>query len=131
MACLKACNIICITQGEHKMTDNQMKYGPNTETVEAFLRHLDGLTKDQRAAVDAAWNAAWDANWKSVSDAAWDATSDAAWNAAWDAAYLKGLAARYAIYEILGAPLIRQCGQSFRFLPMFGFKNPEAVLEQA
>ena len=63
-------------------------------------------------AADAAWDAAWDAL-----DAAWKPALDAAW------------AARYAVYEILGATLMRERGQPFYFLPMFGFANPETVLE--
>jgi hypothetical protein len=121
-----------------------MKYGPNTETVEAFIRHIEGMTKEQwrvvlvasNAADDAAWDAvrdaAWDAAddatrdvaWKSAWDAAWDAVRDAAWGAAWEAAR----AARYAVYEILGASFMRERGQQFYFLPMFGFADPEAVL---
>ena len=116
-----------------------MKYGPETPTVEAFLRHLKGMTPEQWAAAsDAASDAAaWDAASDAASDAAaWDAASDAAWYAASDAArdaawYAAMDAACYAVYEIVGASLMRERGQPFYFLPMFGFKNPEAVLEQA
>ena len=89
------------------MTD---KYGPETATVEAFLRHLKGMTLEQR---EAAWYAAWYAAW----DAARDAARDAAWYAAW-----------YATNEIQGATLMRERGHPFFFLPMFGFADPEAVL---
>ena len=103
-----------------------MKYGPETPTVEAFLRHLKGMTPEQ-------WDAAWDAASDAALDAAWDAASDAASDAALDAAsdaaYLKGLSARYAVYEIIGASLMRERGQPFYLLPMFGFADPEAVLE--
>ena len=115
-----------------------MKYGPNTETVEAFIEHLKGMTAARNsAALDAAWDAAWDEARDAAMDAAWDA---AVWNSAWDAAryaasdaaryaaYLKGLSARYAVYEIIGASLMRERGQPFYFLPMFGFDSPEAVL---
>ena len=105
-----------------------MKYGPETPTVEAFLRHIEGMTPEQWAtvntALDAARNAALDAAldaWDAALDA-WDAAADA-WDAAADA-----WDARYAVYEILGATLMRERGQPFFFLPMFGFADPEAVL---
>jgi hypothetical protein len=121
-----------------------MKYGPNTETVEAFIQHLKGMTPEQWRVVLVAWDAAWGASnaaddaareaaWDAVWNAVWDsaATAAAAWetasDAAWDAA--AAWAARYAIYEILGATLMRERGQPFYFLPMFGFADPEAVLE--
>jgi hypothetical protein len=105
--------------------ERPMKYGPETPTVEAFIRHLKGVTKEQRAAVDAALDAAgapMDAALNAVL-AAMDAAADAAamWYAASDVV-------RYAIYEILGATLIRERGQSFYFLPLFGFADPEAVM---
>jgi len=62
-----------------------MNYGPETETVEAFIRHLKRMTFEQ-------WAAAWAAN------------------------------------EIQGAAFMRDRGQPFYFLPMFGFADPEAVL---
>ena len=93
-----------------------MKYGPNTETVEAFIRHLEGMTKEHLAASDAAMDAAWDAG---------AAEADAASTAA---RYAAARAAHYAVYEILGASFMRERGQPFYFLPMFGFADPEAVL---
>jgi predicted HAD superfamily Cof-like phosphohydrolase len=126
-----------------------MKYGSNTETVEAFLRHLEGMTAEQwgalrvatarqrasTAALDAAREAALDAvdavGEAAVSDAVdavrravRNAARNVVWNAAWDAAWD---AAVYAIYEIIGAAVMRERGQSFYFLPMFGFDSPEAV----
>jgi hypothetical protein len=81
------------------MTD---KYGPETATVDAFLRHLKLMTPEQWAAARvAARVAAWDA----ARVAAWDATN-----------------------EIQGAKLMRERGQPFFFLPLFGFADPEAVL---
>ena len=71
-----------------------MKYGPETKTVEAFLRHLKRMTPQE---------------WATVSDAAWAAARDAA-------------------NEIQGAAFMREQGQPFFFLPMFGFADPEAVL---
>ena len=46
---------------------------------------------------------------------------DAAWDAAWGAAG--------ATNEIQGAAIMRAKGQPFFFLPLFGFANPEAILE--
>jgi len=100
-----------------------MKYGPNTETVEAFIRHLEGMTKEDWRVVLAASDAS-AAAW----DAALDAVRDATRYAAWDAAVEVAVVARYATYEILGASFMRKRGQPFYFLPMFGFSDPEAVL---
>jgi len=91
------------------MTD---KYGPETATVEAFLRHLKLMTPEQ-------WDAARAAARAAAGDAAWDAAWDAAGDAAW------------AAHEIQGATLMRERGQPFFFLPMFGFADPEAVLAAA
>ena len=89
------------------MTD---KYGTETATVEAFLRHLKGMTLEQ-----------WDAALYAARDAAWDAADNVAWYTALDAAL-------DATNEIQGATLMRERGHPFFFLPMFGFADPEAVL---
>ena len=66
-----------------------MKYGPQTKTVEAFLRHLKRMTPQEWATVsDAAWAAAWDAAWDAASDAARAAARAAAWAA--QSKYLTG-----------------------------------------
>jgi hypothetical protein len=141
-----------------------MKYGPKTEMVKAFIRHLKGMTEEQWASArasarDAAWASAWasagasagDAAWASAwasagasaGDAAWDAAGDAAWasagasagDAAWDAAGDAAWAsagdaawdAAWAANEIQGADLMRERGQPFYFLPMFGFASPEEI----
>ena len=117
-----------------------MKYGPETATVEAFLQHLKAMTPEQwrkadatraaagDAAGDAARDAAWDAAWAAAGDAAgaaaWAAAGDAAGDAARDAAW----AAAWAANEIQGAALMRERGQPFFFLPLFGFADPEAVV---
>jgi hypothetical protein len=91
------------------------------------------------AAGDAAWAAAWaakaaagDAAWAAAWAAAGDAAGGAARAAAWAAAgVVAGVAAGdagYACSEIQGAALMRERGQPFFFLPMFGFADPEAVL---
>jgi hypothetical protein len=119
----------------------EQKYGPKTETVEAFLRHLRGMTPEQwelahllrslnddpeywGAAGEAAWRAAGEAAWGAAGVAAWVAAGVAAWEAAGVAA---GVAAWRAANEILGADLMRERGQPFRFLPLFGFANPEEI----
>jgi hypothetical protein len=132
--------------------------GGEAQTVLAFWRHLDRMSGGQWAATwdaaraatwaaagdaaraatwdaaraaagaaawDAAGAAAGDAAWDAAMDAAWDATRDAAWAAARDAAW----AAAWAANEIQGAAIMRERGQPFFFLPMFGFDTPEAVLE--
>ena len=101
-----------------------MKYGPETATVEAFIQHLKAMTPKQWRAADAAGDAARDAAWDAAVDAAGFAARDAAWAAAWDAAW----AAAGAASEIQGAALMRERGQPFFFLPMFGFADPEAVV---
>ena len=101
-----------------------MKYGPETPTVEAFIQHLKAMTPEQWRAADAAGVAAVDAARDAARDAAGFAARDAAWAAAWDAAW----AAAGAASEIQGAALMRERGQPFFFLPMFGFADPEAVV---
>ena len=70
-------------------------------------------------------------HWKDAPDVVkkWLRTGDpslraAAWDAAWAAAGDAGGAAN----EIQGAAFMRDRGQPFYFLPMFGFTDPEAVL---
>jgi len=127
-----------------------MTYGPETETVEAFIRHLKRMTPEQWSAAWAAWGAAraWDAARAAAAraaaaraadraatlDAAWDAALAAAGAAAWTAARAAAWAATLAwdaaaaANEIQGAAFMRNRGQPFYFLPMFGFTDPEAVL---
>ena len=103
------------------MMTEDLKYGPETATVETFLRHLKALTPEQQAT---AWYAAWDAAW----DTAWDTAWDAAWDAAgYGAGYGARAAAGYAANEIQNAALLRERGQPFFFLPMFGFATPEDI----
>ena len=79
--------------------------GNQAHVVLAFWRHLDRMTA-------ADWGFAW--------DFAWDAARDAAGDAAW--------AAAGASNEIQGAAVMRANGQSFFFLPLFGFADPESVI---
>jgi hypothetical protein len=71
------------------------------------------------AARDAAWDAAWGAAGDAAGVAAWDAALDVAWDAA-------GVAA-WAASEIQGAAVMRERGQPFFFLPLFGFADPESI----
>ncbi|WP_397586779.1 hypothetical protein [Sphingobium fuliginis] len=75
------------------------------------------------AARAAAWDAAGDAARDAAGDAAWDAAGDAAWDAAGDAAR----DAAGASSEIQGASLMRERGQAFFFLPLFGFASPDEI----
>jgi hypothetical protein len=131
------------------LTDPARVLGDQAETVLAFWRHLDRMTAEQWVvAGDVAWDVAWDvagvAAWDAAAaawdaargaarDVAWDVAGDVAWDAArgaardvaWDVA---GGAAGVATNEIQGASILRERGQPFTFLPMFGFADPEAVL---
>ena len=86
------------------LTHPEKVLGDQAHAVLAFWRHLDRMTAGQWAA----WAAAW--------AAAMDATGAAAW------------AVQYASAEIQGARIMREKGQPFYFLPMFGFADSEAVL---
>jgi hypothetical protein len=118
------------------LTHPEKVLGDQAQTVLAFWLHLDGMKeKDWAAARDAAGAAAWDAARDAARDAAGaaardaagaaarDAAGAAAWDAAWDAADAAG----YACGEIQGARIMREKGQEFYFLPLFGFANPEAI----
>ena len=112
------------------LTDPAQVLGDQAETVLAFWRHLDRMTAGQwDAAGVAARGAIWASVWVAAGDdaraAAGDDAGGDAWAAAGDAATA---AAGYATSEIQGARVLRERGQPFTFLPMFGFADPEAVL---
>jgi hypothetical protein len=118
------------------MTNHQ--YGPNGHILDAFLEHLKQMTEADWLAVSAASDAAADAA-DAAADAAWYAARDAEWYAAWaavrdaagDAAeFAAWYASWYAAWEILGADLLRERGQPFVFLPMFGFADEQAIIKQ-
>ena len=126
---------------ETEMTNHQ--YGPKGHIVDAFLEHLEGMTKADWLAVSAASNAVgWTAR-DAAKHAVWDAAQDtigyalgyAARNAA---GYASGYAAKHAgwdatwhaVWEIQGADLLRERGQPFFFLPMFGFADERAIIKQ-
>ena len=107
------------------LTDPAVVLGDQAETILAFWRHLDRTTT-QWAAAGAAWDAAWDAPWDAAGAAG--AAGDAARASARAAARAAAWAAAWACCEIQGAAIMRQKGQPFYFLPMFGFADPDAVL---
>ena len=139
------------------LTHPEKVLGDQAPTLLAFWRHLDRMTAEQWAAAgaaarDAAWDAAGAAARDAARAAAWDAAGAAAGAAAraaardaagaaaraaaraaagaaaWDAARAAAWAAQYASAEIQGARIMREKGQPFTFLPMFGFADPEAVM---
>ena len=115
------------------LTHPEKVLGDQAHIVLAFWRHLDRMTNEQWvAARDVAWVAAEDAARDAAEDAARAAAGAAAGDAVWAAARVAvGAAARVAQYassEIQGARIMREKGQPFTFLPMFGFADPEAVL---
>jgi len=91
------------------LTDPAQVLGDQAETVLAFWRHLDRMTAEQWTAV-------------------WAVARDAAWADPWAVAGTAARAAAWATSEIQGARLLRESGQPFTFLPMFGFADPEAIL---
>ncbi len=95
--------------------------GNQARKVLAFWRHLDAMTAGQWAARADEWHAARVAARAAARDAAGVAARDAAGVAARDVAE--------ATWEIMGATLLKERDQSFYFLPMFGFADPEAVLK--
>ena len=109
------------------LTNPEKVLGDQAQTVLAFWLHLDRMkAKDWKkvaAARDAAVAAARDAAVAAAGDAAWDAAVAAARDAARAAAW----AAAYAGNEIQGARIMREKGQAFFFLPMFGFADPESI----
>ena len=120
--------------------------GDQAQTVITFWRHLDRMTPAAReaaggaareAAREAAWEAAREAAREAAGGAAREAAREAAWEAAWGAAgEAAGEAAREAAWEaawatneIQGAAVMRAKNQPFFFLPLFGFADPEAVMQ--
>lgn len=87
------------------LTDPAKVLGAQADKVLAFWRHLDRMTEAQ---------------WDAAGDAA-RATQGSAQGSAW--------AAAGATNEIQGAAIMRERGQPFFFLPMFGFASPEEIPE--
>jgi hypothetical protein len=113
--------------------------GDQAQVVLAFWWHLDRMTPAARAAAreatreatrEAAREAARAAARAAArEEAAWEAAREAAWEAAWEAGWEAGWEASWASNEIQGAAVMRERNQPFFFLPLFGFANPEAVIE--
>ena len=103
--------------------------GNQAHVVLAFWRYLDRMTAtDWDAAGVAAGDAAGDAAWAAAKAAAGAAAGAAAWVAAGGAAGAAAWGAAGASSEIQGAAVMRANGQSFFFLPLFGFADPESVI---
>jgi hypothetical protein len=129
------------------LTEPEKVLGDQAQTVLAFWRHLDRMTADDSAKVNAVWDAVWaaaeDATEAAAGGAAEDAAEDAteaaaggaagaaagaaAWAAAEAAAGAAAWAAAWATNEIQGAAVMRERGQPFTFLPMFCFASPEDI----
>lgn len=132
------------------MTDHQ--YGPKHEIVANFIAHILTLNDEDWIGVRAQCKSKPEATWGAAQNAAWatreptnsnkfavsfDASNDARaavkfktaqtapCNPAWDPALG---AVGSAISEIQGADLMRERGQPFFFLPLFGFADEKAVL---
>jgi len=110
------------------LTNPENVLGKYAQQCLALGRHIDAMTPEQwdaarTAARDAAWDAARDAARDAAWDAAWAAAMDAAMGAAWDAAW----DAVGAMNEIQGQDVMREKGQPFYFLPMFGFNDPSEI----
>lgn len=90
--------------------------GDQADRILAFWWHLDRMTP-------AAWAAARAAVGAAVGEAAWAAAREAAREAAWAAAW----AAARATNEIQGAAVMREKGQPFFLLSLFGFATPDEI----
>lgn len=90
------------------LTNPEAVLGDQAPTILAFWHHLDRMTADDWLKAAAARAAARAAAWAAAGDAAWAAARTSS--------------------EIQGAAIMRERGQPFFFLPMFGFADPEAVL---
>jgi hypothetical protein len=106
------------------LTHPEKILGDQAHIVLAFWLHLDRMKAKDWAA---AWDAAGDAARVAARVAAWDAAGDAAGDAARVAARVAAWDAGYACGEIQGARLMRERGQQFYFLPLFGFADPESI----
>jgi hypothetical protein len=117
------------------LTEPEKVLGDQAQRVLAFWRHIDRMTANDwsnvAAARAAARDAARDAAGAAARYAAWaaagDAARDAARAAARDAAWAAARDAAWASNEIQGAAIMRERGQPFTFLPMFGFATPEEI----
>jgi hypothetical protein len=118
-------------------TDPAKVLGDQAETVLAFWRHLDRMTARQWSALSSRVRRASNYmtyNYYYASSGARDAADRSGGNDARAAGWIAAAhsadtaAAGYATNEIQGARILRERGQPFTFLPMFGFADPEAIL---
>lgn len=110
------------------LTDPEKILGDQAHKVLAFWWRIDLMSAEQWAAAwDAAGAAAWDAAWVAARAAAGAAARVAARAAARDAAGAAARDAAWASQEIQGAAIMRERGQPFFFLPLFGFATPEDI----
>ena len=87
------------------LTHPEKVLGDKAQTLLAFWHYIDSITAKQWAAArDAAGAAAWAAAGADARDAAWTASS-----------------------EIQGADILRDKGERFFFLPVFGFASPDDI----
>jgi hypothetical protein len=102
--------------------------GDQAHAVLAFWRHLDGITPAAWAPVKAATEAAAEA-----ATIAKRTAKVAAWGAAMASAMVvpssRPNAAAYASNEIQGAAVMCANNKPFFYLPLFGFSDPQAVID--
>ena len=91
-----------------------MKYGPQTEEIEALIGKISGMTRKQAVDLEDVW----DAVWNIVRDAPWDATWEAAWNDAREAVW--NWAVWDAIWETVVALLVRDSISAEHFDTLYG-----------
>jgi hypothetical protein len=109
------------------LTHPEKVLGDQAQTVLAFWLHLDGMKAKDWQKVAAAGAAAGAAARAVAWAAARAAAGAAAWAAAWAVARAAARAAAGACNEIQGARILREKGQAFFFLPMFGLADPESI----
>jgi hypothetical protein len=105
------------------LTDPGKVLGDQWSKLLDFWAYLDEMSVAQWAARAAAGAAAWDAAVAAAGAAAEAAARAAAWDVAWDAAR----DAAGASSEIQGAAVMREKGQPFFFLSLFGFASPDDI----
>ena len=137
---LDVCGSVCLIAHEAGSRMSKSDSGVSDGYVDAVTESLGGMSADDWKAIkslvaapsDAAGLDAWDAATDAAGLDAWCAAYDAAWKAArFFATYAEWCASRnaaqLAVEEIQGADLLRERGQPFFFLPMFGFADERAI----
>lgn len=116
------------------LTNPELVLGDTAATILAFWKYLDTMTKEDWAILG---EKMYDIDWNGVvasKNAAIEFTSFDIWNVAFDAAvnivnaHAPNIAVVAATAEIMGAELLRESSEyPFKFLPLFGFANPQAI----